>query len=554
VTVAFHDIPRPCGHLALGLIALALSASCSPSDGAPLSLASVTRVGPAELEPGDVLRIEGTGFVEGSARVTLEGTFTEPGTDSPARRRVSLDGMAPSGEAVEVPMTTATMALLTDVPVAFEGTVQVRFPDAGRQGPVEIGAESGSIRLRLGPTGGAVPAAALENRAAIRFLEENGLAVTDSPAGDDLLVASVTPGGPADRAGIGVGDRLLGMDSAGLKELKDLARVAPRASHVFEIVSPGGEVRSVTVQAAAAATLDADEFAALVLSAVVFGLFWAFVAPSRRRPEDQVAPAPGGHPLASALGIGAISAALLVFPAAVTLLRAGMAATLVLLAAQALGLTLIAAGGHAPVLARIASLGARIVPVFALLTVAFAAGQTVAPYEAVAAQHATAWGWHAWSSPFALAVVVATVALLWPAGPAIPAWATAVPASMLVVTLGLGGWLVPGASLDDLAHSPWLLVLGSLVFCVKGWIVLLAARWFAAAGLRDRRGERARWRLFVRLGVLGAAAVAALAWIWLDLPSACRIAGQVLATAAFVAILTAFVASRLKGLRPLGAR
>jgi hypothetical protein len=159
--------------------------------------------------------------------------------------------------------------------------------------------------------------------------------------------------------------------------------------------------------------------------------------------------------------------------------------------------------------------------------------------------------------------VVATVALLWPAADpgeggsavaAIPAWAVAVPSSMLVVALGLGGWLVPGASLDDLARSPSLLLLGSLGFCVKGWIVLLAARWFAAAGVRDRRGTRARWRLVARLGVLGAAAAAALAWIWLDLPSACRIAGQVLATAAFVAILTAFVASRLKGLGLLSAR
>ncbi|MDD5309693.1 MAG: PDZ domain-containing protein [Deltaproteobacteria bacterium] len=549
------------------IAALVLAASCSSSDRATLALATVTRVGPAELEPGDVLRVEGTGFVEGPVRVTLEGSFITPGARPLARRRVSLDGMAPSGNAVEVPMTTASMALLTDAPAAFEGIVQVRFPDAARQGPVEVKAESGTIRLQLSPTGGAVPAAALEIQAASRFLEENGLVVSDSPAGDDLLVAGVTPGGPADRAGIGVGDRLLDVDSAGLKGLKDLARLTPRPSHVFEIVSPGGEVGSVTVQTDVAARLDPDELAALVLSAMALGLFWAFAAPSRRRPEGEATSGTGRHPLANALSICTISAALLIFPAAATLLRAGMAGTAVLLAAHALGLAFLTANGHGSTLGRIAFLGARIAPLFALLGVAFASGEAMGLYETVAGQHATAWGWHAWSSPFALAVLVATVALLWPANDArddrnayasILAWAAAVPASMLVVTFGLGGWLVPGAAPDELARSPSLLVLGSLGFCVKGWIVLLAARWFAAVGIRDRREARARWRPAIRLVMLGVASAAALAWIWLDLPSPCRIGGQVLATAAFVAILTAFVASRLKGLghrlRPVGAQ
>ncbi len=181
------------------------------------------------------------------------------------------------------------------------------------------------------------------------------------------------------------------------------------------------------------------------------------------------------------------------------------------------------------------------------MAVAGASSSAVGLWDIVASQEATPWGWHAWSSPFALALVFAAVALLWPTTPmntkdgriaSIAAWIAAVPAAALLTVCCLGGWLIPDVPVSRMTSSGLLLAMGCLFFFAKTWIVLLVARWFAATGIVERRAHRAKARIGLRFIALGVAGALTLGWIWADLPISFRMVGQVLATAASVTFFT----------------
>jgi hypothetical protein len=515
-------------------------------------LATVDSVEPAIIEPGDVLRLTGTGFVEGPARVSFDGEFKPTGLAEPKRRTAYLEGTAVSTDLIEIPLSGSMIARLTEEPARFTGEVDVTFPAAAALDAIHISARAANVTFEIRPAGGGVARAARRTREAKRLLAGLGITLSES-AGDGLLVAEVAPESAAARAGIDQDDRLLAVDGVALATPADLAGLVVGEEHRFELVSSGGTMRSLELLVGPGKRLDRDVFTAIILSSIALGLFLAFAAPTRRRiPHLAV----GSMDAAGrAIGFGAVSVPLLLIPAASLLTRAGFGALLGLLGAHVLGLAALAFFSRERLPRRLLELVVHLAPAPLIIVAAWALSSAAGLTDIVSAQAAAPWGWHAWSSPFALALVLASVALLWPAVPRpekarrplpILTWLTAIPAAAMLTALGLGGWLVPGVPYERLGESSALLALGCLVFTLKTWLVLLAARWLGSAGLPDRRAAAQRPLLGWRFAILALAAASAFAWLWFDLPEAYRVAGQVLATAASVSLMTALATVALK--------
>lgn len=532
-----------------------MAAACAPAPA--VVLATITDVEPAVVEPGDVIAITGTGFVEGGARVAFHGAFDPVGLAPPREREVILEGTAVSGTRIEVPVTSVLMARLAAEPVDFRGTVRVSFPTALPLGAVRISAQSAPLGIGLRPAGEGVPSTARRSREAQGFLHRLGIRMASKERSDELLVEQVAPGSPADRAGVEAGDRLLALDGVALAARTDLAGIGNRPAYELEVVSPQGTLRDLRLQPNPDDRLDLDEFAAVLLASIALGLFLAFVAPSRQRGDrsgDR-----GADLIPRVLGTALVSIPMLLAPALVTFGTADLAATLALLALGVAGCAGVALYGGGRALARLLGFAAHLLPLPVTLLLAGALGNTIGIIEVISGQELTPWGWYVWANPFTLVTLVAAVSLLWcaPRDGASPvarvaAWLSAAGGAMLLTACGLGGWLVPGVPFHRLAEEPVLLLAGTLLFVAKTWLVLLAARWFAGVAVHDRRDGRRRGRpqLALRALVLLAAAGAALAWEWSTLPDDLIAAGQLLASGAFVALAVAFIVRSVHALLP----
>ncbi len=539
---------------ALLLLVLGYLSACD----APVvpSLASVDEVGPATVEPGDIIRMTGTGFVEGPARIMFEGMFESVGLAEPESHTAHLDGTAVSGTLIEIPVTSRVMAQLTDEPTHFEGSVEVTFPAAAALDAISIIARSEHVELDLRPAGGGVAIAARRFREASHLLASLGIALTGDGGKDNLVIATIVPGSSAAAAGVEPGDRILAVDGTALAAPADLAGVSEGDSHRFELVSSVGEMREVELAVGSPMQLDSDEFTAIVLSSIALGFFLAFAAPTRRRAARSYVRTT--DPFAKAIGFGAISVPLILIPAGAMLSHAEFGAAIALIGVNVLGLAGIALFTTGKALKRVAAFLAHLLPVPAIMAVAGASGSAIGLWDIVASQEATPWGWHAWSSPFALGLAIAAVALLWPStakssenkkASTFAAWMASAPAATLITAYCLGGWIIPGIPVNRMTDSSLLLIAGCLIFFTKTWIVLLVARGFAAASIVERRTTRTRIHLGLRFIALSVAAVLALGWLWADMPTSCRIAGQMLATATSITLFTAGVIVMLKNAR-----
>jgi hypothetical protein len=551
------------GPLALGLL-LALAATGCGERSTP-SLATIDEVTPTVLEPGDTLRITGTGFVEGAARITLEGAFDPAGLAPPRERAVVLDATAASTTWIELPITGRVMGQIAEEPMVFEGHVRVSFPTALSIGSVRITAESPLTTIEIRPAGGGVEAAARRIREAERFLDRLGLDLAAPQSTDSLLVVSIAPESPADRAGIERGDRLLAVDGAPLAAVSDLAGVEWRDSYEIEVVSSQGTVRNLDVASSSRVQLEPDELAAVLLTSLALGLFIAFAAPRRGRQRSAVAA--GRDPLTRSLALAGVAVALLALPAVAIVSRTELGPAAMLLGAYVAGVAGSALYSSGRPSRRLACAVIHLLPVPLIMALPAALGSSFGLWTAVAAQEGPPLQWHAWSNPFALAAVVAATALIWPVAPGtatrspvarLAAWAAAIAGATAITAYGLGGWNVPGFSPVRVAAEPILLIGGLLIFALKAWIVLHAGRWFASAGARERRIDPRRNSLRLTLGsvtVLGATALA-LVWEWSEIPADLRSAGQLSAAGFFVTLVSAFAMRKLWELvpRPAGTQ
>jgi hypothetical protein len=542
---------------ALGL-ALALAATGCGEHSTP-SLATIETVEPDVLEPGDTLRITGTGFVEGPAKVSLIGEFDPAGLAPPRKRRVVLDATAASTTWIELPVTERVIGKLAEEPVSFKGEIEVSFPTSPSIGSVRIAAISPPATIEVRPAGGGVATAAKRQREAEQFLGRLGLSLAGGARGQDLQVTAVRPNSPADRAGIEPGDRLLAVDGTALASLTDLAGVEWSDSYDLELISAQGTMRELTVSSSTAVRLEPDELAAVLLASLALGLFLAFVAPHRGRRRNEVAR--GRDPLTKALALAAVAVALLAGPAVAIATRSELAAAGVLLGAYVAGVVGAALYGAGSPGRRLVAALVHLLPVPLVMSLPGAFGSSVGLWSAVAGQQGTPLQWHAWQSPFALASIISATALLWPAAPGsaggstlarASSWTAAIAGATAVTAYGLGGWNIPGFSPTRLAAEPVLLLSGVMIFSLKAWIVVHAGRWFASAGATERRtGERRQGARLVAAGatVLGATALALL-WEWSEIPADLRSAGQLSAAGFFVTLVTAFAMRKLWNVFP----
>ncbi len=325
--------------------------SCNASKAPPL--ATVDQVGPLVVEPGDTIRIIGTGFVEGPARIALAGTLKPAGLADSKVRSVFLDGIAVSRNLIEVPVTSGVMRQLTDEPGQFKGSMEVTFPEAAALDAIRIIAESEDVLLNLRPAGGGVPLAALRSREAARLLGSLGLVLLNQQNGDGLLIDEIVEGSPAASAGIEFGDRLLAVDGTAIAVPADLAGVSLGKSHRFELISHRGTIREVVLNLGPVSHLDTDELTAIVLSSIALGLFLAFIAPTRR----QLTPSRtnSADPLIKAIGFGVVSIPMLLIPAGAVLSYAGFGASASLFGLNVFGLAGIAFFSKGTSLSRVAA-------------------------------------------------------------------------------------------------------------------------------------------------------------------------------------------------------
>jgi hypothetical protein len=523
---------------------------CTPD--AAIEMASIERIAPSVVEQGDVLRIEGAGFVEGPARVTLSGEFDPSGLVPKEHRVVVVDGIAVTETSIEVPISQVAMAALAAEALRFEGRVTVEFPTALATGPSHIAATSAPLTLDVRPAGSGVASTARRAREAEQVLLRLGLSLVPTREGNDLLVGAVTSGGAADKVGISPGDRLLAVDGVALSAPSDLAGLGRDDLHRFELVSSTGRSQVIDLKLAPLDPDAADEVAAILLTAIALGLFLAFAAP--RRAPNAEALAPRAVPLADALSFVAVAVPAIALPAISVLANYRLLATALLFGGATAGLVLYVLFGSGEARGRVASFSASLVALVAVPSLALAFGTAFDVAGAVVDQSHTRWGFCAWRSPFAFAAYLAAVALLWPSmrpsertAPIarLGAWAAGVFSAMAVAAYGLGGWLVPWAAPESLGSDGSLLLVGMALYALKTWTVLLVARSFsqAVAAERRRKGSSQKRALFALAG-LALAFFASLFWEWAHLPSEVLSAFRILSAGLFFAFAAAFL-SRL---------
>ncbi len=529
----------------------------------PIALASIESVQPRVLEPGDVLSIEGSGFVEGPAELSLSGEFDPPGPAAPVRRTVELQATAVGTNRLELPISSAVMERLAVRPARFSGVVEAEFPVALEGSAVRVEARSEKLTIELRPSGVGVASGALQRRRAEMLLDEIGLEMSAGEGDRGLVVGAVAPGSPADRSGFEPGDRLLAADGTALASLGDLAGLDSAEPHRLTIVSQTGETREISLGPLPGSTLAPDEVAAVLLSAVALGVFLAFAAPARRRPARHE-PRDESDPLLLSLGIGAISVPILALPAVAIHGRLGLEGTLLLVGVCAGGGAArgLLGGGSGP--SRILDAVLRPLAPLSALGLAAVFGSSFDLSGLVAGQNGSPWSWYGWTNPAAAIATAAAVALIWPRaggegsvarrGSRIASWIAALSGAATIACCSLGGWGVPGVPLSRLAESPGWMLAGVALFTAKCWLVLLAARWAAGADLSERRGRRGAGRAAGRIAIPAAALAAsltlALAWEWAELPPRLVSAGHVLAAATTIALATALTLRWIARLRP----
>lgn len=529
----------------LFLFASLFLVSCGKS--AAPALAQIDRITPETVEPGDVLRIYGAGFVEGSVDITLNGLFQASGQKQPARRKLTLEGIAVSETDIEVHLSAQTMKRLVREPVKFKGSVHVDFPVAA--GAVRIFAEREDVRLEMDPGGAKIATYARKKRDVEAHLRAVGIQPVAAEEVDGIVAAEVIKGSAADKAGLTFGDRLLAVDDREISSLTDMADISPSKRHVFDIVTRQGVMKKISIGPALSGYLDKDELFAVILSSFALGFFLAFVSPFGR--ERRIPARPGTDPFTRAIGIGALSLLLCLIPAAALLLPGdlGVFLWIILFGIHAASVIFLYLKAPRQRILSLLKLGA--VPILVVAAAVFSSA--VSPAEIVAAQQNTTGGAHLPASPFSLLLGVAALCMMRPSVPEnsgrfskIASLTGAAAFSSVVTLCLLGGWNAPFISSLVASDSASASALFCVVFMAKAWLVLEGARRLTPDGTKERRASRKPSMSILPSLLLPIFGAATVLWQVLELPEEMRAASQVLGTGMLVALVAAILGRILK--------
>jgi NADH-quinone oxidoreductase subunit H len=499
----------------------------------PPPLIQVTDFAPREVEVGDRIEVTGAGFPQGrSARVVLRGALHRAG-EAPERIELPIEGVVTNNRQIEIAYgesleTQLCKRGLGRVHTTFRGDVEVSFP------AVVVGAPPVSALLR-GVTLDFRPPVAVGDldeavAAGNRTLSFLGLAVSEPGGGAGLLVERVEPGSRAERAGIGVGDRLVSFDGLRITSRADLLPKPGRTATLgVRRADEAGEItREIAIDGLSTAPGD-DLVASLAIALVAVALLLAFFAPAEgswthleRRAALSLRAAEWLRrpPPAALVAASLWSLVFVLLPAARFLVSADLDVPILLVcavtsaAAAALG-----RGGFGPGRA-LTMLSHEALAALAIASVVVATG-SLRLCDVVRAQGALPWEWQAFRDPASLVLFVlfgiGAVAGAMPEdrSAARPSWLAAAEASNAFVRAGLaaalflGGWQLPmGWREGAIAGS----VLAGLVFLAKTCILVavgvVARASLAGTGLLLGRGFC--WKRLVPAAL--AALAACVAW------------------------------------------
>jgi len=212
---------------ALVLCLLGLAA-CDPSRGP--ALVKVTGIGSPELREGDLLELRGQSFPEGrSVEVTLRGELRAAGQERTRGFELTLAGTSASTHSVTIPVTRQVERAFTGVERAshttFRGAIEVSFRPRVAGTPPVTGELPEAVLDFLPAEEAAATTRDLVEQSQ-RFAAFAGLLLGER--GGNVVVEGVMPDSPAERAGVGAGDRVIEIDGLRVLEPSDLAP-PPRA-------------------------------------------------------------------------------------------------------------------------------------------------------------------------------------------------------------------------------------------------------------------------------------------------------------------------------------
>lgn len=542
----------PRAHLFLAILVLGCSLSGCQTTSQP-ALAEIEQVTPATVEPEDIIRVTGRGFVEGEVLVWLEGEFRPDTIGAPERRRIRLDGTATSETEIEVLISPGVMKHIVNEPARFSGKLEVDFQ--APHSAVRVFATSNDVTIDFRPGGGGIPLTAKRNREAARFLRTLGIKLQNTQEEDELVVAEVIPNSPAEQAGLSFGDRLLAVDGVALSSVMDLAGVDEGKGHRFSVVSRVGSMREVLLSGVTGPTIDSDELTAMILASIAFGLFLALVAPTRRRQNTRISIPK--DPLLCAVGFGLVSFFITVIPAAAVMAPNHFVLLGILVGANAVGLFIRALLNRTRRGWLTSMAHATLIPMLFLVSASLSSA--IGLREIVASQAVSLHGPHAFANPFVLIVLFSALAMLWPPGATnsrlqslldFARWAAAVPAAAVVSATLLGGWLIPFSSKNHTLEGGWWLAAGCLIFLAKTWTVLFAARYFMCLGQLERRSSRLVSNIWILLPLAVIGTVGAVLFDSFTLPRSAGVIGQLLATGLFFTFSTMLLVLSAKAAIP----
>lgn len=496
--------------------------ACSAPVDAPLL--QVEAVSPDRVEPGQTLRVQGAGFPVGrEGEVVLTGLARRPGA-SPREVSYRLAARAISAEHLEATVPPALLEA-TGGRATFTGTVRVVFP-AAHGGTVS--GRLGALQLDVAPAAVThLDHALLSRREAIEVGRTLGLEFDERGASAGVRVASVTPGGTAEAAGLREDDRLVAMDGVRVAALEDCLPPPGVSTTALTIQRPG-TVAPVHLRL----PIETERLGptpSIILAAGLFGLvllLFLVVGPGARvaswlgRPALGVGAVrwllggagrndkPGWRALSLASTALSVTLVFVGIAHAGRTLAGGLGIAVLLLSALTLRLVSGLGQGAMKVRARAAMLarfGRDGLPTAAAVGAAAILAGTGRADGLVLAQGFGPGDWFAFSHPAAFAALPAFVAVTLGAGGESSSTALAQLAGrahlMVVSGLGallfLGGWAAP-------VGLPEPELVGVAAFVLKAWLLL----WL---GVRVRTSQPVapRWGAPLALAAL----LGALAWL-----------------------------------------
>ena len=392
------------------IVALAL-ALCA-CEGEPLvPLVQLGGVAPRQIELGDKLEIDGSGFPQGrKARVVFEGALHRPGEADDDSAEIDAQGEVVAPDRIEVAVSDDLLASFcgagsTAAHTTFDGSITVVFA-AQTPGAPPVAGTLQHATIDALPTAAGQARYLADAEDGDKLARAAGLRV-DARAAGGLVVTGVEPGSRAAKAGILPDDVIVSANGVRALAVADLAPPPGKASMPLSIARGGGaeEVHALPLEGARLETPRRFALPAAIVAAMAALLALLAASPGRRvlwlrrRLARRMSRAPASLGFARATGLVTAAVLPLAMPAADVSVLALVAFSGAVAVALLVGSSHETRSGRAA-----ASVASRLVPSVVALSFALVVAGSLRADELTAAQGAAPWAFFALRSPAHLAL------------------------------------------------------------------------------------------------------------------------------------------------------